>query len=154
MRGNHMSEHTSASTETRALGAEILTVTLIRVLGLLVFTFVFIAISASFSGSPGRVALLPGSIVGVVALIVLFWLRERSPLNLRLLYAFATLEGMALGVVLDSLIARGLSGAVLHAEATTADLTLVAGAYGATTRQDTCSSVFFSFWAVETTNFG
>src|SRR5207253_10727786 len=64
------------------------------------------------------------------------FLRERSPLNLGLLYAFATFEGMLLGLILDAYVAQGLGGVVLNAAGTTAAVTLGAGAYGYTTKRD------------------
>ena len=66
----------------------------------------------------------------------LFFLRERSPLNLALLYTFATGEGITLGLLLQSYVAHGLGGIVIDAATTTAAITLAAGAYGATTRRD------------------
>jgi len=78
------------------------------------------------------------SLVGSIAtlLILMFVAREKTPLNLWLMYAFATFEGMALGLILDGYLARGMSGVVLNAAATTGAVTLAAGAYGATTKRD------------------
>jgi FtsH-binding integral membrane protein len=77
------------------------------------------------------------SIVGGLATLVgLFVARERSPLNLALLYAFATFEGLALGLILESYITSGLASVVLDAALTTAAITLAAGAYGYTTKRD------------------
>jgi hypothetical protein len=42
------------------------------------------------------------------ALLALFVLRERSRLNLALLYTFATGEGITLGLLLQSYVAHGL----------------------------------------------
>jgi len=52
------------------------------------------------------------------------------------LYTFATSEGVTLGLLLQSYLARGLGGIVIDAAATTAAITLAAGAYGLTTRRD------------------
>lgn len=78
------------------------------------------------------------SIVGSIGtlLVLMFWAKERTPINLWLMYAFATFEGMALGLILDMYLSRGLSGVVLNAGATTGAVTLAAGAYGATTKRD------------------
>ncbi len=107
-----------------------------RVLGLLGFAFVFTA-----GGALIGVRLGPGgfllSVAGTFAtLIALMFLRERAPLNLALLYGFSVFEGMALGLILESYLARGLGGVVLDAAGTTAAVTLAAGAYGATTKRD------------------
>lgn len=87
------------------------------------------------------IALGPGSIilslVGTIGtLIALFFLKEKSPLNLWLMYAFATFMGMSIGLVLQSYIVGGLGGAVLNAAATTGIVTVAAGGYGYTTKRD------------------
>jgi modulator of FtsH protease len=43
---------------------------------------------------------------------------------------------MALGLILEAYVARGMGGVVLNAAATTAAVTLAAGGYGYTTRRD------------------
>ncbi|MBM2827245.1 MAG: Bax inhibitor-1/YccA family protein [Dehalococcoidia bacterium] len=134
--GSQMNEYPSVGARIKARGAEVLTATPSRVLGLLAFTFVFTAVGAVVGSSIGRAALLPGIIAGFATLMALLGLRERSPINLGLLYAFGALEGVVLGVVLDAYVARGLSGAIFQAAVTTAGVTLVAGAYGATTKRD------------------
>src|SRR5205085_2075578 len=107
-----------------------------RVLGLLGFAFVFTAGGALIGRSLGPGAFLLAVIGSFGTLIALQFLRERSPLNLGLLYAFATFEGMLLGLILDAYVARGLGGVVLNAAGTTAAVTLAAGAYGYTTKRD------------------
>src|SRR5438105_2059831 len=107
-----------------------------RVLGLLGFAFVFTAGGALIGRSLGPGAFLLAIIGSFGTLIALQFLRERSPLNLGLLYAFATFQGMALGVILEMYIANGLGGVVFNAAATTAAVTLAAGAYGYTTKRD------------------
>jgi modulator of FtsH protease len=62
--------------------------------------------------------------------------RAKGRPNLALLYAFATFEGLALGLILESYVASGLSSVVLNAALTTAAVTLAAGAYGYTTKRD------------------
>ena len=52
------------------------------------------------------------------------------------MYAFATFQGIALGLIVERYVARGLGGAVMNAAATTGVVTLAAGAYGYTTKRD------------------
>ncbi len=107
-----------------------------RVLGLLGFAFVFTAGGAVIGRNLGPGAFLLSIIGSFGTLIALQFLRERSPLNLGLLYAFATFEGMLLGLILDAYVSRGLGGVVMNAALTTAAITLGAGAYGYTTKRD------------------
>src|ERR1700731_1245789 len=107
-----------------------------KVMGLLGFAFLFTAGGAVIGRSLGPGAFLLSIVGSFATVIALQFLRERSPLNLFLLYAFATFEGMALGLILESYVARGLGGVVLNAAATTAAVTLAAGAYGYTTKRD------------------
>jgi FtsH-binding integral membrane protein len=77
------------------------------------------------------------SIIGSFAtLLGVYAARDRAPLNLALLYAFATFEGLALGLILESSISQGLGAAVVDAALTTAAVTLAAGVYGYTTKRD------------------
>jgi FtsH-binding integral membrane protein len=111
-------------------------VLLAKVLGLVGFAFVFTAGGAAVGAAWGPEA-LPLSLVGSLGtLIALMVWRERRPLNLGLMYAFATFEGLALGVVLERYVARGLGGAILEAAAATAAVTLLAGGYGYRTKRD------------------
>jgi modulator of FtsH protease len=107
-----------------------------KVMGLLGFAFLFTAGGAVIGQTLGPGAFLRSIMGGFGTLIALQFLRERSPLNLFLLYAFATFEGMALGLILESYVAQGLGGVVLNAAATTAAVTLAAGTYGYTTKRD------------------
>jgi modulator of FtsH protease len=107
-----------------------------KVMGLVGFAFVFTAGGAVIGRTLGPGAFLLSIVGSIGTLIALQFLRERSPLNLALLYAFATFEGMALGLILESYVAQGLGGAVFNAAATTAAVTLAAGAYGYTTKRD------------------
>ena len=84
----------------------------------------------------GPSALLISIVGGLGTLVGLFVARERSPLNLGLLYAFATFEGLALGLILESYITTGLASVVLDAALTTAAIAVAAGAYGYTTKRD------------------
>ena len=107
-----------------------------QVLGLLGFSFVCTAAGAWLGTALGPGAFIPALIASFGALIALYVVRERSPLNLGLLYLFATAEGVTLGILLQSYLTRGLGGVVIDAAATTAAITLAAGGYGATTRRD------------------
>lgn len=107
-----------------------------KVLGLLGFAFLFTAGGAVIGRTLGPGAFLLAVIGSFGTLIALQFLRERSPLNLGLLYAFATFEGMLLGLILEAYVASGLGGAVMNAAATTAAVTLGAGTYGYTTRRN------------------
>lgn len=107
-----------------------------KVMGLLAFAFLFTAGGAVIGRSLGPGAFFLSIIGGFGTLIALQFLRERSPLNLALLYAFATFEGMALGVILEAYVASGLGGVVANAALTTAAVALAAGGYGYTTKRD------------------
>jgi modulator of FtsH protease len=107
-----------------------------KVLGLLGFASIFTAGGALIAPYLGQGAFLISIVGGLGTLVGLFVARERSPLNLALLYAFAMFEGLALGVILESYITNGLASVVLDAALTTAAITFAAGAYGYTTRRD------------------
>src|SRR6266581_2740758 len=107
-----------------------------KVLGLLGFAFLFTAGGAVIGRSLGPGGFFIALIGSFGTLIALQFLKERSPLNLALLYGFATFEGMILGLILDSYVAQGLGGVVMNAAAATAAVTLGAGAYGYTTKRD------------------
>lgn len=107
-----------------------------KVLGLLGFAFIFTAGGAVIGRSLGPGAFFISLIGSFATLIALQFLRERSPLNLALLYGFATFEGMLLGLILDAYITAGMGSVVVNAGVTTAAVALAAGAYGYTTRRD------------------
>jgi modulator of FtsH protease len=107
-----------------------------KVLALLGFSFVFTAGGALIGRGLGPGAFFISLIGSFGTLIALQFLRERSPLNLALLYGFATFEGMLIGLILDAYIARGMGAVVLNAAMTTAAVTLAAGTYGYTTKRD------------------
>jgi modulator of FtsH protease len=107
-----------------------------KVLGLLGFAFVFTAAGAVVAPQLGPGSTLLGIVGSFGTLIALFFLKERSPLNLGLLYGFATFSGLTLGLILDAYLQRGLGTVVLNAAATTAAVTMAAGGYGYTTKRD------------------
>lgn len=107
-----------------------------RVLGLLGAAFICTAIGAFIGPRLGPIAFLLSLVGSIGTLIALYLAREKSPINLWLLYTFATFEGMLLGLILEGYIARGLGTAVLNAAATTGAVTVAAGIYGTTTKRD------------------
>jgi modulator of FtsH protease len=107
-----------------------------KVLGLLGFSFLFTAAGAVLGPQLGLGGLVLGVIGSFATLIALFFLKERSPINLALLYGFATFSGVTLGLILEAYLARGLGKVVLNAAVTTAAVTLVAGAYGYSTKRN------------------
>ena len=107
-----------------------------KVLALLGFSFIFTAGGALIGRNLGPGAFFISLIGSFGTLIALQFLRERSPLNLALLYGFATFEGMLIGLILEAYIARGMGAVVLNAALTTAAVTLAAGTYGYTTKRD------------------
>jgi modulator of FtsH protease len=107
-----------------------------KVLGLLGFACVFTAGGAVIGVSLGPAAFLLSIIGSFGTLIALNFVRERAPWNLALLYGFAKFEGMLLGLILEQYISSGAGAVVINAAATTAAVTLAAGAYGYTTHRD------------------
>src|SRR3984893_13788466 len=89
--------------------------TLAKVMGLLALASVFTAAGAVAGLPLGRAGFFIGLIGAIVCLIVLGFVKDRTPLNLILLYTFSVLEGVFLGQVLDSYISAGLSRVVLVA---------------------------------------
>ncbi len=107
-----------------------------KVMALLAFAFVFTCGGVVVGSVLGPGSYLLGLIGSLILVFALMALREKSPLNLILLYSFAACEGLLLGPILDSFLAQGMSGIVLNAAAGTAAITLLAGTYGYTTRRD------------------
>jgi len=107
-----------------------------RVLCLLGVAFLCTAGGALIGRMLGPGAFLLAIVGSIGTFIALMIAREKSPANLWLMYTFATFEGMALGLIVESYLARGLGGAVLNAALTTGAVTLVAGTYGYTTKRD------------------
>lgn len=107
-----------------------------KVLGLLAFAFGFTCAGVVIGSRLGPGSYLMGLIGSLVLVFALIGLREKSPINLVLLYAFATFEGLLLGPILDNFLANGMSGIVLNAAAGTAGIALVTGMYGYTTKRD------------------
>jgi modulator of FtsH protease len=107
-----------------------------RVLGLLGVAAIFTALGALASPALSGAGFFIGLIGGLGCLIVLNFVKERAPLNLILLCAFATFEGMLLGGILEVYVAAGLGLLVLNAAAATGLVALIAGGIGYTTKRD------------------
>lgn len=107
-----------------------------RVLALLGFSFAFTAFGAIVGINAGPGGYLVGLISSLVLLVALMLLKDHAPLNLILMYAFATADGLLLGGVLEEYVQAGLGGAIVDAAATTAAVTLAASAYGIRTKRD------------------
>src|SRR5436190_13179379 len=107
-----------------------------RVLSLVGVAFLCTGIGAYIGTRLGPAAFLLSIVGSIGTLIALHFAREKSPTNLWLMYAFATFEGMAIGLIVNDYIVRGLGPAVMNAAVTTGVVTLAAGAYGYTTKRD------------------
>ena len=107
-----------------------------KVLGLLAFAFVFTCGGVLVGSRLGPGSFLIGLIGSLVLVFALMALREKSPVNLVLLYAFATFEGIFIGPLLDMFIRGGAGNIVLNAAAGSAGITLLAGTYGYTTKRN------------------
>lgn len=121
-----------------------------KVLGLLGFTFVFTALGAFIAPYvPGGI-LLP-VILSFVLIFALQAFRERAPLNLALLYLFATVEGVLVGSIVSVYLAQGMNTVVLNAAGTTAAVTLIAAFVGTRIERDLTrlrTMLFFGLLAV------
>jgi modulator of FtsH protease len=124
--------HIQATQVQTAAGSTVMA----QVLGLLGFSFVFTAVGALVGIQIGPGGYLAGLVASLISLVALLLLKERTPLNLILLYVFATAEGLLLGGILEQYIQAGLGGAIVDAAATTAAVTLAASAYGINTKRD------------------
>jgi FtsH-binding integral membrane protein len=107
-----------------------------KVLSLLGFAFLFTAVGAYVGIRLGYGSFIISLIGTFACLFALMAFKERAPINLVLLYAFATFEGMTIGLILMQYVSAGLGGVVVNAALTTAVVTIAAGAYGATTKRD------------------
>ena len=107
-----------------------------RVMGLLAFSLLFTAGGALLGPQLGPGAILVSIVGSLGTLIALYFTKTRPGLNLGLFYAFSVFEGMALGVIVESYVARGLGALVVNAAVTTAGLVLLLGAYAWTTKRD------------------
>ncbi|MBA2448617.1 MAG: Bax inhibitor-1/YccA family protein [Chloroflexi bacterium] len=107
-----------------------------QVMGLLAFSMLFTAGGAVVGRMLGPGGMLISIVGSIGCLIALWFLKTKPVVNLGLFYAFSVFEGMALGLIIDSYVARGLGSVVINAATTTAGLTLALGAYAWTTKRD------------------
>ncbi|MFN8524892.1 MAG: Bax inhibitor-1/YccA family protein [Chloroflexota bacterium] len=109
-----------------------------QVFGLLGFAMVFTAGGAFVGTLLGPGAMILSIIGGLGTLLALTFLRARmsSGAALGLFYAFSVFQGMALGLLIDMYLQRGMGRVVVNAAGTTAVLTLALSAYAWTTKRD------------------
>src|SRR5688572_3046121 len=104
-----------------------------QVMGLLAFSLLFTAGGALLGPQLGPGAILVSIVGSIGTLIALYVTKTRPGLNLGLFYAFSIFEGMALGVIIESYVQRGLGALVISAAVTTAGLVTLLGADAGTT---------------------
>ena len=107
-----------------------------QVMGLLAFSLLFTAGGALLGRQLGPGAILISIVGSLGTLIALYFTKTKPGLNLGLFYAFSVFEGMALGLIIESYLQRGLGALVINAAVTTGGLVLLLGAYAWTTRRD------------------
>ena len=107
-----------------------------QVMGLLAFSLLFTAGGAVIGRAMGPGGMLVSIVGSIACLIALWFLRTKPVVNLGLFYGFSVFEGMALGLIIDAYVARGMGSVVINAATTTAGLTLALGAYAWTTKRD------------------
>ena len=123
------SEYAGVSERTRATLAG-------QVFGLLGFSLLFTAGGAIIAPRLGPGAFWLSLVGSFGCLIALWFLKDKSPLNLGLFYLFSVAEGLLLGLVVETFLARGQGSIVVNAAGTTAALVLGLGAYAWTTKRD------------------
>ncbi len=121
-------EHTGVQAQTGTLTGQ--------VLGLLGFSLLFTAGGAILAPRLGPGAFWASLIGSFGCLIALWFLKEKSPINLALFYLFSVAEGLLLGLVVETYLAQGQAGIVVNAAVTTAALVLALSAYAWTTKRD------------------
>lgn len=107
-----------------------------QVFGLLGFSMLFTMGGALVAPRLGPGAFWISLIGSIGSLIALFFLKDKSPINLGLFYAFSVAEGLLLGIVVEQYFAAGMGMVVVNAAATTAALVLALSAYAWTTKRD------------------
>src|SRR3954451_10418444 len=107
-----------------------------QVFGLLGFSMVFTMGGALLAPRLGPGAFILSLVGSFGALIALFFLKNKSPINLGLFYLFSVAEGLLLGLVVEQYFAAGMGMVVVNAAATTAALVLALSAYAWTTKRD------------------
>jgi modulator of FtsH protease len=107
-----------------------------QVFGLLGFSLLFTMGGAILAPRLGPGAFWLSLVGSFGSMIALWFLKDKSPLNLGLFYLFSFAEGLLLGLVVETYISSGMGGVVVNAAGTTAALVLGLSAYAWTTKRD------------------
>ena len=109
-----------------------------QVMGLLSFAMLFTAGGYLIGRPLGFAGMILGLVGSVACVLALSFARTKmsSGVALGVFYAFSVFEGMTLGLIIDSYLARGMGMVVVNAAATTAALVMVLSAYAWTTKRD------------------
>jgi FtsH-binding integral membrane protein len=109
-----------------------------QVLGLLAFSLLFTAGGYLVGRALGPLGMILGIVGSLACVLALSFARTKmsSGVALGVFYLFSVFEGMALGLIIDSYLARGMGMVVVNAATTTAGLVLVLSAYAWTTKRD------------------
>ena len=109
-----------------------------QVMGLLAFSLLFTAGGYLVGRALGPLGMILGIFGSLACVLVLSFARNKmsSGVALGVFYLFSVFEGMALGLIIDSYLQRGMGMVVVNAATTTAGLVLVLSAYAWTTKRD------------------
>ncbi|MDP8924469.1 MAG: Bax inhibitor-1/YccA family protein [Chloroflexota bacterium] len=109
-----------------------------QVMGLLGFSMLFTAGGYVIGRALGPGAMILGIVGTLACVLALSFARAKMShgVALGIFYLFSVFEGMALGLIIDSYLARGMGSVVVNAATTTAALVLALGAYAWTTKRD------------------
>ena len=109
-----------------------------QVMGLLAFSLLFTAGGYLVGRALGPLGMIIGIVGSLVTVFALSLARQKmsSGVALGVFYLFSVFEGMTLGLIIDSYLARGMGMVVVNAATTTAGLVLVLSAYAWTTKRD------------------
>ena len=109
-----------------------------QVMGLLAFSLLFTAGGYLVGRALGPAGMIIGIVGSLVTVLALSFARTKmsSGVALGVFYLFSVFEGMTLGLLIDSYLARGMGMVVVNAALTTAGLVLVLSAYAWTTKRD------------------
>jgi FtsH-binding integral membrane protein len=109
-----------------------------QVMGLLAFSLLFSAGGYLFGRVLGQGGMILGMLGGLACVLALSFARTKmsSGVALGVFYLFSVFEGMALGLIIDQYLSRGMGMVVVNAATTTAGLVLVLSAYAWTTKRD------------------
>src|SRR5687767_15067919 len=91
-----------------------------QVMGLLAFSLLFTAGGALLGPHLGPGGILISIVGSIGTLVALYFTKDKPGVNLGLFYAFSVFEGLALGLIVESYVARGLGALVISAAVTTA----------------------------------